>query len=235
MPVVPSEKTYSVIRRYGDGESFAKTFNPSLQTICAQNIERSFLGDAPSLALLSQTYPNEQVNTWIIAHLMDLYKFAGVKEKPSFQQVLELAVMIRVEYYYFKASELLLFFFKLKSGEYGTFYGVVDPMVIMAALIEFKAYRRHQREIYDREIQRKKREEQWAEWERNAVPCPVHLKLAKACGMRNRCSSNPVSLGSGCNIPVWRSCCSPFRTVLGGMLSLEPSSSGKAWLPVSPT
>ena len=99
------------------------------------------MGDAPSLALLSQTYPNEQVNTWIIAHLMDLYKFAGVKEKPSFQQVLELAVMIRVEYYYFKASELLLFFFKLKSGEYGTFYGVVDPMVIMAALIEFKGQR----------------------------------------------------------------------------------------------
>ncbi|MCI7459903.1 MAG: hypothetical protein MSD59_09375 [Parabacteroides merdae] len=169
-----------MIRRYGDGESFAKTFNPSLQTICAQNIERSFLGDAPSLALLSQTYPNEQVNTWIIAHLMDLYKFAGVKEKPSFQQVLELAVMIRVEYYYFKASELLLFFFKFKSGEYGTFYGVVDPMVIMAALIEFKAYRRQQLEIYDREIQRKKREEQWAEWERKAVPCPAHLKLVKA-------------------------------------------------------
>lgn len=107
MPVVPSEKTYSVIRRYGDGESFAKTFNPSLQTICAQNIERSFLGDAPSLALLSQTYPNEQVNTWIIAHLMDLYKFAGVKEKPSFQQVLELAVMIRVEYYYFELIVLI--------------------------------------------------------------------------------------------------------------------------------
>ena len=53
-------------------------------------------------------------------------------------------------------------------------------LVIMAALIEFKAYRRQQLEIYDREIQRKKREEQWAEWERNAVPCPVHLKLAKA-------------------------------------------------------
>ena len=99
---------------------------------------------------------------------------------PSFQQVLELAVMIRVEYYYFKASELLLFFFKFKSGEYGTFYGVVDPMVIMAALIDFNTYRRQQLEIYDREIQRKKREEQWAERERNAVPCPAHLKLAKA-------------------------------------------------------
>lgn len=57
--------------------------------------------------------------------------------------------MIRVEYYYLKASELLLFFFKLKTGEYGTFYGVVDPMVIMSALIEFKAYRKRQLEKYD--------------------------------------------------------------------------------------
>lgn len=61
------------------------------------------------MALLGETYPDEQVNTWIIAQLMDLYKFAGVKEKPTFQQVLELSVMIRVEYYYLKASELLLF------------------------------------------------------------------------------------------------------------------------------
>ncbi len=137
------------------------------------------MGDAPTLGLLGQTYPDDQVNTWIIAHLMDLYKFAGVKEKPSFSQVLELAGIIRAEYYYFKASELLLFFFKFKSGEYGTFYGVVDPMVIMAALNDFKAYRRQQLEIYDREIQRKKREERWAEWERKAVPCPEGLSFAK--------------------------------------------------------
>ena len=39
--------------------------------------------------------------------------------------------------------------------------------------------------------------------------------------MRNRSSNNPVLLGSGCNILGWRSCCSPFRTVLGGMLSPE--------------
>ena len=47
--------------------------------------------------------------------------------------------MIRVEYYYLKASELLLFFFKLKTGEYGHLYGVVDPMVIMSALIEVQS------------------------------------------------------------------------------------------------
>ena len=110
MPQELSEKIRSVVSRYGNGESFAKKFNPSLQTACAQNIERSFKGDAPTLALLGETYPSDQINTWIIAQLMDLYKFAGVKEKPTFQQVLELSVMIRVEYYYLKASELLLFF-----------------------------------------------------------------------------------------------------------------------------
>jgi hypothetical protein len=136
MPQKLSERAWLVVNRYGDGESFAKKFNPSLQVVCAQNVERSFRGNAPSLALLGETYPDEQVNTWIIAQLMDLYKFAGVKEKPTFQQVLELSVMIRVEYYYLKASELLLFFFKLKAGEYGTFYGVVDPMVIMSNRVQ---------------------------------------------------------------------------------------------------
>jgi len=95
MPQKLSERTRLVVNRYGDGESFAKKFNPSLQVVCAQNVERSFKGNAPSLALLGETYPDEQVNTWIIAQLMDLYKFAGVKEKPTFQQVLELSVMIR--------------------------------------------------------------------------------------------------------------------------------------------
>ena len=38
------------------------------------------------------------------------------------------------------------------------FYGVVDPMVIMSALIEFKAYRKRQLEKYDREEQERQRE-----------------------------------------------------------------------------
>jgi len=171
MPQKLSERAWLVVNRYGDGESFAKKFNPSLQVVCAQNVERSFRGNAPSLALLGETYPDEQVNTWIIAQLMDLYKFAGVKEKPTFQQVLE--------YYYLKASELLLFFFKLKAGEYGTFYGVVDPMVIMSALIEFKAYRKRQLEKYDREGQERQREERYEKQGKNSVPFPDHLEFLK--------------------------------------------------------
>ncbi|MDR3142538.1 MAG: hypothetical protein LBU37_12565, partial [Tannerellaceae bacterium] len=136
----PSELALRVIERYGDGLNFTATFNPDLQICCAQNIERSFMGDAPTLAAVSQAYPDEQVNTWIMAHLRDLYKFAGVKEKLDFEQMKNLAEIILTEYYYLKASELLLFFYKLKTGIYGKFYGVVDPIVIMNALAEFKAY-----------------------------------------------------------------------------------------------
>ncbi|WP_262349900.1 DUF6633 family protein [Parabacteroides johnsonii] len=169
-----------VISLYGNGLQFAKTFNPSLQKVCALNKERSFLGEAPSIAALLQAYPEKQVFAWIMAQLENLNDFSGVNGKIGPGQMIEVAGIIETEYYFLKASELLLFFHMLKGGEFGVFYGNIDPVVICRALIEFKAYRRQQLEIYDREIQRKKREEQWAEWERKAVPCPAHLKLAKA-------------------------------------------------------
>ena len=74
---------------------------------------------------------------------------------------------------------MLLFFFKLKTGEYGTFYGVVDPMVIMSALIEFKAYRKRQLEKYDREEQERQREKRYEKQDKNSVPFPDHLEFLK--------------------------------------------------------
>lgn len=175
----PSPIATKVIERYGDGLRFAQIFNPSLQKVCAQNRERSFLGEAPSIAALLQAYPEKQVFAWIMAQLENLNDFTGVNGKIEPNQMIELAGIIETEYYFLKASELLLFFHMLKSGSFGVFYGNVDPIMISRALLDFKAYRRQQLEIYDREIQRKKREEEWAKWERNAVPCPKHLLLAK--------------------------------------------------------
>lgn len=169
-----------VISRYGNGLQFAKTFNPSLQKVCALNKERSFLGEAPSIAALLRAYPEKQVSAWIMAQLENLNDFSGVNGKIGPGQMVEVVGIIETEYYFLKASELLLFFHMLKGGEFGVFYGNIDPVVICRALIEFNAYRRKRLEFYDREIQLKKREEKWAEWERNAVPCPAHLKLVKA-------------------------------------------------------
>ena len=138
------------------------------------------MGEAPSIATLLQAYPEKQVFAWIMAQLENLNDFTGVNGKIDTNQMIELAGIIETEYYFLKASELLLFFHMLKGGAFGVFYGNVDPMMISRALIDFKVYRRQQLEAYDREIQRKKREEQWEEWGRKAVPCPEHLTLAKA-------------------------------------------------------
>lgn len=61
----------------------------------------------------------------------------------------------------------------MKTGEYGTFYGVVDPMVIMSALIEFKAYRKRQLEKYDREEQERQREKDT----RSKTRTPYHFRI----------------------------------------------------------
>ena len=37
----------------------------------------------------------------------------------------------------YQFHEMLLFFFRFKTGRYGRFYGTVDPMIIMCALREF--------------------------------------------------------------------------------------------------
>lgn len=168
-----------ILQKYGDGENFAKIFNPTLQVKCAANMRKSFMGEAPSIVQLTKAYTENQVNAWIMAQLVDLYKYAGVKEKPSMEQLLELSSIIKTEYYFLKASELLLFFYKLKAGEYGTFYGSVDPMVIMVALTQFRGFRMRQIDMYEREEQQEKRMREREEWERNAVPCPSHLKFAK--------------------------------------------------------
>lgn len=165
-----------VIERYGNALSFATTFNPDMQITCARNIERSFMGDAPTIAALNQAYSDVQVVGWIIAQLTDLYKFTGVKDKMDIRQMECLAEIIRTEYFYLKSSELLLFFFKFKAGEFGTFYGVVDALVISNALVEFKKFRQQQIEKFERETNDRKMEAKLEEWKRDAIPCPDNMR-----------------------------------------------------------
>lgn len=46
----------------------------------------------------------------------------------------ELSEIIIIDYGYLKAPEILLFLHRFKKGQYGQFYGFVDPMKIAVAL-----------------------------------------------------------------------------------------------------
>lgn len=164
----------AVIQKYGDGRRFAETFNPDLQKACAQNIERSFIGDAPTIAAAISAYNTEQVRVWILAQIENLNQFAGAKNKMEPNQMMMLSDIIITEYYYLKASELLLFFFQFKSGKYGELYGSVDPLRVSSALIEFTSYRRNM--IASIEAERKRRDSEKSDREKIALTANQYRK-----------------------------------------------------------
>lgn len=53
----------------------------------------------------------------------------------------DLAALILAEYPNLKASEILLFFHRLKCGRYGRFYGMVDALFITSSLLQFTEQR----------------------------------------------------------------------------------------------
>lgn len=160
--------------------NFAAKFGIAAESKCYENEKMCFMGVAPRLSGLAEAYPSDQVNTWILAHLRDLYKFSGVKEKPSFEQLIQMCEIIRLKFRFLNAAELLLFFFKFKAGDFEKFYGVIDPMVILSSLNQFVKYRNERIEYYQREEKEKELNRQRKEWEEKAVPMPDNLEYVKA-------------------------------------------------------
>ena len=162
-------KKNEIISRYGDGHSFALAFNPSVQLKCAMQIERSLTGDAPTIRQLLYTYQMEHLQVWLMAHLEDLNEYVGVKSKMNMNQMKELASMIIVKSQYLKASEILLFFHKLKAGDFGSFFGTVDPQKVGECLNAFKQWRSLELDkVYNRKAQ-EQREREKKEWKRTAI------------------------------------------------------------------
>lgn len=123
--------------KYGNAQRFLIALNPSVQIQVAANLDRAFTGDSPSLNVIKFTYSQEIAESWIMAHLENINDFCGVSQKMETYQMEELAKMILVEYHYFKASELMLFFHRFKCGQYGDFFGVVDAHKILSGLLRF--------------------------------------------------------------------------------------------------
>lgn len=129
-----------------------------MQLSICKDADECWFGEYPTLARLDKEYGNNSAAFWLVPELNNLSNFCGCKEKLTGAPLKESAVIISQQYYYLKISELMLFFYRFKSGRYGRFYGAVDPLVIMQALREFTrernvAYDRHE----DKERQRREK------------------------------------------------------------------------------
>ena len=158
-------KMEAVCRRYGNREKFLHQMSPIYQTYAAQNPDKAFFGDAPTLAVINTTYGKNTAVMWLIPQLNNVSRFCGCKERLTDEVTEELARSIAAEYYYLKTSELMLFLQRFKMGHYGRFYGAVDPLVITTALQDFLADRRTAYAKHQQEEERKQREA-WEKEER---------------------------------------------------------------------
>ena len=153
------QKTMLVRQKYGGREDFLLKLNPSVQIFAARNPERAFFGEAPTLAIMRKTYGDGFPATWLLPQILDLVVYSNSKGTLNEQQQEFLAEAIANEYYFLKASELQLFFYRFKTGAYGHFYGVVDPMKIMEGLKQFMKERASEIERHESELRDREREE----------------------------------------------------------------------------
>ena len=135
------QKMTQIVSQYGDRVTFLNSFSPDKQyTLCADD-KAAILGDSPTLTDINICYGNNMSVMFLLPQLLNLSEFCGAKEKFSNRQIEETAHLIAASYPWLKVKEIMTFFKQFKIGQYGRFYGTVDPMVIMSALKEFLVYR----------------------------------------------------------------------------------------------
>lgn len=154
-----SLKAQQCIANYGNADKFAATLNPDIQIVCVQNERNTYMGYAPTLNTMSEAYGAKRARLWIEIELNDLAEYTGAKQWSEVQRQ-KCAETILGTFGYMKATELMLFLWKMKSGEYGQFYGSIDGMKITANLQEFAKERRARIAHYESEDAERRRNEE---------------------------------------------------------------------------
>ena len=138
---------------------FLKRVNPDTQASFALHPVKAVTGDYPTLSELCDCYGKEAASAWLVPQLADMTMFTGAQNLKEKQQE-QLADILAVEGRELKVTELMLFFYRFKTGRYGRFYGTVDPMVVTTALQDFIRERN--------EIIRNNQDEVAAQWDEQA-------------------------------------------------------------------
>ena len=153
-----SNKTRAIFEAYGSGESFLIRFNPDNGKAYTKDEEDAIMGTYPCLSELNEAYGKNDVKTFIMIQVRALNEFVGTANRMSTMQIEKLAEAIYDDFYFFKVTEILLFFKYFRGGRFGRFYGSVDPLFIMSCLWDFKRLRDEKISIFETRMNQAKRE-----------------------------------------------------------------------------
>lgn len=144
--------------RYKTSKNFLALFNPDMQYDYCADLQRVYMGKAPTLSVLNEAFGKNITETWLAIQIQNLSEFSGVKDKIDTTQIDMLAKVIIATFHFLKVTELMHFFLLFKSGKFGKFYGVVDGLVITEALQDFCRERNNKIFLFEQE-ERKRKEE----------------------------------------------------------------------------
>ncbi len=155
------------------------TFHIKNQMRFTADQERCYFGSAPTMGMTNTAYGKKTAQEWLTYQLADLSEFCGAKDKITAFQIEQLAEIIAEDYHWLKLTEIMLFFRKFKKGEYGRFYGSVDPLIITTALREFlkdRNYAYFRQEQKEREAEEAESRRKYLEWKNSQkAQCPSVL------------------------------------------------------------
>lgn len=174
--IVRSQNTsLTVSKTKEEAVRLMKAYNPSEGVRFSQYPERCVMGKAPTLAEVRRDYGASIVRKWMVIQINDYSDFAIVNEdrKPDLVLVQQLADMIVARYYWLKMSEVMLFFTRMKYGDYGETYGSIDATRILWML---KAFLDERARIIDR-CEQERRERQAAEDRKRAISREEYERL----------------------------------------------------------
>ena len=166
-----SQKAQSLRDNY-QATTLLTSFNTDLQdVICGacRSVDQCEQIKSPSLCILNEAYPSAYavdgtINegaaiSFMNAHLLVVSDFVGAKNKITPNQLRAVGEQILTMFPTITMVEFILFCARLRAGQYGIFYGSVDPQKILVAFKDFLKDRDHDYCVKE-EGDRKAREEQ---------------------------------------------------------------------------
>ena len=152
-------RTNAITNRFKTIKEVLRQYNPSAQMTCCADPRDCHIGNHPYLSEL-KAYGSNAPSVWLTAQLYNLSEFCGARDKLTGDTLVETAQIIANTCYYLRLTELMLFFYRFKSGDFGRFYGTVDPMIIISSLKAYIHERNATLDRYEQEERMRKMEDE---------------------------------------------------------------------------
>jgi hypothetical protein len=154
-----------LIEKYVSPKRFAEICNPQIQfklremgagyVMCKEM-------KAPTMREIRDVFGIETIQNWVSIQVDNLNDFCNVREKMTDKQKDELSHIIACQYGGLNIAEVSLMFMKVKGGDFGEFYGILDTVRFMSIIKKFMVERRY---VLEKEYEKRKEEKEKEERE----------------------------------------------------------------------